>query len=363
MTTQTAHTPLTKDEQVKWHRVAVEKKVMSQLMQRSDLHGFIQAGGHFALVIATGITAYYSWYKWDPAVTVLLTFIHCTFFTFLGPSAAVHELSHKSVFKTAWINDFFLRICSFLTFWNHNHYRASHVKHHQVTTYEGLDFEIVQPIKLEPMSWFWGFTINLPMIKQVLHTHWRYARLNLEGHWENKILPETNAKQRKDLANWSRLVLVGHTLLVATFIYFQLWPLLFLVTLASFTGLWLAIIVGFPQHAGLPSSVPDFRLCCRSYTTNWFFSFLYWRMNYHIEHHMYPSVPCYNLKKLSKVMEPHMPPAPKSIIECWQHLAIVLKKQKEDPTWVYRAPLPEENEADNVETDSTQVLKEAQMLA
>ena len=30
-----------------------------------------------------------------------------------------------------------------------------------------------------------------------------------------------------------------------------------------------------------------------------FFSFLNWNMEYHLEHHMFPAVPSYNLKKLS----------------------------------------------------------------
>ena len=61
--------------------------------------------------------------------------------------------------------------------------------------------------------------------------------------------------------------------------------------------------------------VPDFRLSTRTFYINdpkrsalnplsWPFRlvrFWYWHMNFHIEHHMYAAVPCYNLEKLHNV--------------------------------------------------------------
>ena len=44
---------------------------------------------------------------------------------------------------------------------------------------------------------------------------------------------------------------------------------------------------------GLQDYVPDFRLCYRRFLVNPVVRFLYWHMNFHIEHHMYAAVPCY----------------------------------------------------------------------
>lgn len=42
-------------------------------------------------------------------------------------------------------------------------------------------------------------------------------------------------------------------------------------------------------------------------------SFLYWRMEYHIEHHMFAAIPCYNLKKFSKLVADQLPPKERAI--------------------------------------------------
>lgn len=37
-------------------------------------------------------------------------------------------------------------------------------------------------------------------------------------------------------------------------------------------------------------------------------SFFYWNMNYHVEHHMYPGVPCYNLPRLHHLIDLDLAP-------------------------------------------------------
>lgn len=360
--TTLSETQLREAEKIKWHRVPVDKKIMSELMKKSDWKGIEQLGKHLLLCLITGALAYYSWYHWHWVATVLLIILHGTFYNFLGPSAAIHELSHKTTFKTAALNDFALRLCSFIGQWNHVHYRSSHVKHHQLTLYEGLDLEIVLPLKLDRLAWFWGFTMNIPGFFRLLGMHLRWSFGKLSGDWENRIFPENNPALRRDFFNWSRFILISHGLLLAAFIYFQLWPLIFLVTFGPYIGSWLAILVGFPQHAGLQSSVPDFRLCCRTYTMHAFPAFLYWQMNYHIEHHMYPSVPQHNLKKLHEVLKPNLPPCHHGLLPTWKEILGILKKQKETPSYYYVQPLPESSVKDEI-ADADQVLREARSEA
>ncbi|MDX2227577.1 MAG: fatty acid desaturase [Verrucomicrobiae bacterium] len=351
--------PVPDQDQIKWHRVPVDKKVMSALMQRSDARGLWQLGRHLALVLATGSVAYYSWYQWPWYVTVILCHIHGSFYTFLGPGAAVHELSHKTVFKSPWLNDFALRLVSFLTIWNYHHYRSSHVKHHQLTVYKGLDLEVELPLKITPWLWFNVLFFNFDMLKVALLSNLRYAFGRIEGEWEHRILPESNRPLRQDLAHWSRFVLIGHLVLLAVFIYFKLWPMIVLVTLATYIGNWLNFLVGFPQHAGLQPSVPDFRLCCRTFVCHPFPSFLYWRMNYHVEHHMYPAVPCYNLPRLRAAMEPSLPRATVGLYETWKEILGILKRQKAEPGY-YHVPRIPDASRDEI-TDSDEMLREAMM--
>ena len=47
---------------------------------------------------------------------------------------------------------------------------------------------------------------------------------------------------------------------------------------------------GVTQHLGLAEDVLDHRLNSRTVYMNPFFRFVYWNMNYHVEHHMFPMV-------------------------------------------------------------------------
>jgi fatty acid desaturase len=68
--------------------------------------------------------------------------------------------------------------------------------------------------------------------------------------------------------------------------------------------------------------------------------FLYWQTNYHIEHHMYAAVPCYNLGMLHKMIEHDLPSTPKGLVGVWREINGILKKQEADPAYQHKAQLP-----------------------
>ena len=59
-----------------------------------------------------------------------------------------------------------------------------------------------------------------------------------------------------------------------------------------------SIVYGLTQHAGLGENVLDHRLNTRTVKMNVVNRFLYWNMNYHVEHHMFPMVPYHRLPEL-----------------------------------------------------------------
>ena len=95
-----------------------------------------------------------------------------------------------------------------------------------------------------------------------------------------------------------------------------------------------------PQHFGLSPNVPDHRLCCRTFICSRLPAFLYWNMQYHIEHHMFPAVPFFNLPKLRKLIEHDLPPAPHGLRATWQEMLAIHRKQIADPNFCYVPPLP-----------------------
>jgi fatty acid desaturase len=115
----------------------------------------------------------------------------------------------------------------------------------------------------------------------------------------------------------------------------------FVVGLPTFFGAWLDIILfGFTQHAGLAEDVVDHRLNCRTVYMNPVFRFIYWNMNYHLEHHMFPMVPYHALPKLHEAMKGDTPPAYQGVIAAWTEILPALWRQRRDPTYFVERHLP-----------------------
>src|SRR5690606_36777151 len=66
-------------------------------------------------------------------------------------------------------------------------------------------------------------------------------------------------------------------------------PLMF-IGQPSIYGAWLMVFFGLTQHACMREDVLDHRLNTRSVRMNPVFRFLYLNMNYHVEHHIFPTV-------------------------------------------------------------------------
>jgi fatty acid desaturase len=335
---------------INWYRCQVDPRVMSGLMQCSDFRGFRQALGHLGLWCATGTLAYlafshihYANWIWSVPLLLAALFAHGTVGSFLGGTAC-HELSHKTPFKTKSINEFFLKVFAFFGWWDQVWFRPSHIRHHQVTVHNDYDGEVVLPQKLALKDWqFWLglFAWNPVNTWKVLQTYYRRATGRLDNEWFEFVLPENNDKLRREHRDWARFTLIGHALLALIFIATGHWFLIFIVNLgAQYCG-WLGFLCGTPQHYGLSPNVPDHRVCCRTYTCSWLPGFLYWNMQYHIEHHMFPAVPFFNLPKLRRAIEHDMPPAPHGLWSTWRDLLEIHRRQQTDANYAFVPKLPQ----------------------
>ena len=138
---------------------------------------------------------------------------------------------------------------------------------------------------------------------------------------------------------WARAQLLFHGTVVVVGLASGLWVLPLVITVAPFIGNWLAYFVGLPQHCGLQDNVSDFRKSTRSMKLDPISTFLYWRMNWHTEHHMYAGVPCYNLKKLARATAADMP-EPRTLVGAWREMLEIWNRQVDDPDYQYDTPLP-----------------------
>jgi fatty acid desaturase len=323
---------------ISWYRSPVGRDDLKALSQRSDLMGFVQTGGYLAVLLATGGVALYSAGRAPWFVTALLLFPHgmCWAFMING----FHELVHQSVFKTRRLNTFFLRIFSFLGWYNHHFFWASHTEHHKYTLHPPDDLEVVLPVEITLKGFLRHGFINPWLLYYTVKGTIRVARGQLEGEWEQALFPESDPSAKSRLVNWARIVLAGQAGIVAVSLMLGWWMVPVVVTLAPFYGGWLQYLCNNAQHTGLQDNVPDFRLCCRTITLNPVLQFLYWHMNYHTEHHMHATIPCYNLGKLHRLIRADLPPCPNGLWETWRQITAILKRQKQDKSYQYVAALP-----------------------
>jgi fatty acid desaturase len=343
-----------KEGDIKWYRTEVPREVMHKLNERSDWKGLMQAGGHLLLAVATGTLAFMAFKKvtpetWQWAVPLLMIalFCHGTVCSFFG-GIACHELGHLSVFKTKHLNSIFLRIFAFLAWWDHVWFHISHRKHHKVTVHHDYDGEVVLPQYLNFKNWrFWLglFAWNPLNTWRVLRIYWRRSMGRLEGPWYQYVLPEENTALRRRHRNWARLTLGLHAALAIVFIASGNWILVFLVNIPSHYCGWLVFLCAQPQHFGMQPDVADFRRSCRTYLTSGLPAFLYWNMQYHIEHHMYASVPCYNLPALRRAIEHDLPPAPVGIRATWKEILAIHREQQKNRDYFLEVDIPGEQRA------------------
>ena len=66
--------------------------------------------------------------------------------------------------------------------------------------------------------------------------------------------------------------------------------------------------------------------------------FIYWNMNYHVEHHMFPMVPYHNLPKLHELMKADMPPPYNGLAEAYREIIPTLVRESKDPGLLRPAP-------------------------
>ena len=323
---------------IKWYRCPVSREDLRALNQRSDFKGMLQTAGHLGALALTGTCAYMSIGRLAWPLVVLIFFLHGTCFAYL--TNGFHELVHDSVFKTRFLNRFFLWIFSFLGSYNHIAFWASHTEHHKYTLHPPDDLEVVLPMKVSLKGFLASGFVNVRGAYQVLKMNLRLGYGRLEGEWEHALFPESDPVKRRKLFNWARILLVGHGSLAVIFLLCGLWPLPVLITLAPFYGGWLQQLCNHTQHIGLQDNVPDFRVCCRTVILNPLVRFLYWHMNYHIEHHMYAAVPCYNLGRLHKLIRDDLPHCPHGLIRAWREITTILKRQSVEPDYQYAPELP-----------------------
>ena len=316
-----------------WYASPVPKDKMRELLQRRDGPAIRDTLIWFALLIASGVCAYKLWQAgswWAVVPFVIYGVIYGT-----TSDSRWHESSHGTAFKTDWMNNALYEVASFMVMRESTPWRWSHTRHHSDTIIVGRDPEIAVP---RPPN-LWVLAGNFFNVKTV-PKYFRNVLIHCTGRLtaeEKTYIPESEYDK---VVLRARIYLLIYAGVIGLAIYNRsLLPLMF-VGLPNLYGAWLMPIYGNTQHAGLAENVLDHRLNCRTVYMNRINRFLYWNMNYHVEHHMFPLVPYHNLPRLHELVKPDMPKPYSSIFEAWCELLPAVVRQVKDPAYHVKRKLP-----------------------
>ena len=297
-----------------WYRPKIDKKKLKELSVKKDLPGLIHFFLYFFLLFIFGYLAYITLGTWW---TYLFFFIYGTIYAF--SVANWHETVHRTAFKTKWLNEFFYHISSFMCDFEGFRWRRSHTFHHTNTlqTEDDYDHEIQVSRPIELFSFF----LNFVPLTDLIFPH-KLIKYEVIKHAFGKFSPvveitASKSYQKKILWN-SRFYLCIWILIILYSLYiWSFLPIVYII-LPTYIGkpIWFAVNV--TQHLAAKIDTKDHRLSTYSIKINPILSFLYWNMEYHLEHHMFPSVPSYNLKKLRYEIDDQLPKPFKSLFDFYK---------------------------------------------
>lgn len=262
---------------------ALAPERLRELSRRSDLRGWIQTLSHFAAIGGTATSVYLTL---DTVWVVVPFLIHGVLINYLY--GGQHELSHSTVFRTRWLNEFWGRVIGFIVIAPRDADQIQHFAHHRHTQIWRQDGELFrQPFTLR------SYLMRLSGIE-----YWRsnFAAL-LVYAWGRVDEPYVKPAQHALVIREAGLHLAGYVAIAVVSIAAGSWAAILY---------WLGPLLltkpahqlqNLIEHLGLPHS-DDIFANTRSTRTNALMRWLCWQMQYHTAHHAFPSVPFFRLKEL-----------------------------------------------------------------
>ena len=315
-----------------WYKTDIPRKQMKEMMKRTDgpaIRDTIIWLGAMGIFAVGGFLTWGTWWA--------VPFFLC--YGVLYGSATDsrwHECGHGTAFRTQWMNDAVYQLACFMVMREPTIWRWSHTRHHTDTIIVGRDPEIGF---MRPPSLF-AILTSFFALKSTVHTF-----KNMVIHSTGRLDAE-EATYVPDMERWkvylvARIWLAIHVVTIGSAFVLGSWlPVMYVGILPTMYGAWVMVYTGTTQHAGLAEDVHDHRLNARTVYMNPILRFVYWNMNYHVEHHMFPMVPYHRLPDLHAVMKPDTPKPYASTFEAYREIIPALLRQRKDPAWYVKRELP-----------------------
>lgn len=304
-----------------FYKPTISRELMKQFMARNNSLATMHIMSWLVALSVFGWLAHKAWGSWwaIPAFAV-----YGVLYGSMSDSRW-HETGHRTAFRSKLMNDVVYYIASFMIFREPETWRWSHARHHSDTIIVGRDNEIM----MKRGTPFYKNLLELVGFPSIPYEFKQWV-LNAFGKiidTQKEFQPSETFRISK-IASRSYLSVLVAT--IATSIFLGSFEPLMFIGLPSFYGRWLVVVLGITQHAGLAEDVTDHRINTRTVYMGPLTRWIYWNMNYHVEHHIYPSVPFHSLKKLHLAIKDQLPTPHPSLFSALREVVPTLRRQAID---------------------------------
>jgi fatty acid desaturase len=322
-----------------WKRPPLDREALKELSARSTANGLARLAWFLLLLAVPAAAAVVLFRLVNPWLALAPLYAYWFFYGFwvcIG-----HELQHRIVFGPG--ADWFSEVVFFLVqllMWNSPTYaRVSHRLHHRFTMVRGMDPETDWP-ELITTRWLRGYLVRIILRILVVGA---LGELALSVVLQVKRIAGVKDRMMREQCTPADLaairleslgILLVHAGAAAIAIVFRRWELLALFTAAWQLGTGFETLWHFTEHVGRPYNVNDHRLNTRSIRVGRFIGSIYWGLDHHVDHHLWPVVPSRNLPRLHALLEGHLP-VPGTIRECWAEMWMIGGEKDRDRSREY----------------------------
>ncbi len=310
--------------EARWYRPPIDPARLQALTVRTNGRAARDVVLWLAVLVGSGVLAWFTVWSWwsIPAFAV--------YGALYGASSDPrwHECGHGTAFRSRRANDVVYYLASFMLLREPTMWRWSHVRHHSDTIIVGRDPEVLftRPFRVRNVL---PNLLNLVNGPKALWRMARHAAGAIDDDARDFVPPD---ELRRVVWEARAFLAVLGGVAAWSIAIGSIVPLMF-VGLPSFYGAWWLWFFGTVQHAGLGEDVLDHRLNTRTVYMNPVFRFLYLNMNYHLEHHLFPTVPYHALPALHREVAPHLPRPNTSVFDAYREIVDALRHQRQDPDW------------------------------
>jgi len=267
----------------------LSKEEIRDLSQIDSVKFSLAALLEFGL-IAAAVWVSETW--WNPAIYALAVIVIGSRINGLG--GLMHDAAHYRAYENRKLNDFIGEVIALPTSASMAGYRNSHFAHHRELNSEN-DPDWTRNVGLEEFEFP---TSPKNVVKHVMqYLSGLKIKTALGGFHKN-------AETRDIPAAVNRARMIFFAGLVAASIAFGFWKLILLYWIVPLATVFLAIryVRNVAEHYAVEHEnvLNESRTVIAPFWELWLIA--PWGLNYHLEHHLFPSVPCFRLGELHRLL-------------------------------------------------------------